>query len=207
MTTTTTITARMATSGDVADVAESLSLGFRDDPWARWLFPHDETYAEYSTQYFTHWTELAVQNGGLVWLVAGMGALVCFNEEDLHQLKTEPDWNARIAQVTGPYAERARVWENASATNYPLLPPHIYGAYGAVRPPYQNKGIGRAIFTACYGYADSRELGYYGESTSPQSFRLYTDLGATTAGERFYLPGDELSRAAELIPHWRRAQN
>lgn len=199
---TTTTTARRATSDDVADVAETLSLGFRADPWARWLFPHDETYAEYSTRYFTFWTELAVQNSGLVWLVDGLGALVCFAEEDLHKIKSAPDWDELIAEVTGPYADRARAWDAASDANHPQLPAHIYGAYGAVRPGHQNKGIGRAIYSACYEYADSRGLGYYGESTSAHNFRLYARLGATGVGKRFYLPGDEHARAAELIPHW-----
>lgn len=200
--TTTSTTVRRATTADVPDIAQSLSMGFTDDPWARWVFPHDDSYAEYSTRYFAFWTALAIENGNYVWLAEGLGALVNIPSDALDEIRREPGWTKRLADAAGPYADRVQAWDAASEAHQPPLPPHIYGAYGAVRPEHRNKGVGRAIFSACWDYTGSQGLGYYGESTSPSSFRLYSSLGACTAGDRFYLPGDDSSRAAELIPYW-----
>jgi GNAT superfamily N-acetyltransferase len=198
---------RLAAPTDVLEVATALSLGFCDDRWARWIFPHDETYAEYSTRYFTFWAERALVHGGDIWTTGdASGAFIALPFEALEALKHDDTFEERLSEAAGPYAERAMAFDRASNAHHPHSPVHQYGAFVGVAPAYRGAGLGAAMVRAVVAASDEQGVATYWEATSSRNSRLYSRVGLLEFGERFYLPGDELAPCAELIPVFRPAR-
>jgi GNAT superfamily N-acetyltransferase len=113
-----------------------------------------------------------------LWLPAG------------EQPAAPPDgYDQRLAQITGPWADRFRAFDAELERRHLAGYAHHYLAILAVRPDRQGQGLGTALLRARHAARDRDGLPAYLEASNLRSRRLYRAEGYDDHGGTLLLPG------------------
>ena len=108
--------------------------------------------------------------------------------------------DARLAAVTGRWAERFRAFDAALEDHHPAGITHWHLAIMAVRPDQQGRGTGSTLLRFTHQRLDATRTPAYLEASSPRARDLYLRHGYTLQpGAPFHLPGG----GPPLWPMWR----
>lgn len=196
---TSTPVVRRATLTDLSDVAAALSAGFADDPVMEWLFPDADSYDRYSMAFFACYAEYTIEHGATWMTDDAAGAILTMPSESWEQAKLDTDFENRMAEASGPNADRVAAMDRAFAERHPTDQRHLYGVAAGVAPAHRGRGIGTELLRAWTAVADREGLPCYGEATCERNNRLYERLGFRRQEDLIVIPGCP----QPLIPIWR----
>jgi GNAT superfamily N-acetyltransferase len=192
------VTVRPATTADLDDVATTLDLAFRDDPISSWLIPDPEDRARLHRNFMRLFAESALETGAVDIAGDAYGAAVWFRV-DPNEHSDDEAFLERLAAACGPYEGRLRELMPTMQAHHPTTEPHLYLNFLAVRPDWQNRGIGAALLRHQFRQLDPIGRPAYLESSSPRSVRLYEREGFERIGG-YALPHG----GPEVVPMWRK---
>jgi len=177
---------RLATTADVAPLADALAEAFASDPVWRWLVPDDRRWARRAGAVFAYEVEARLAQGHVYTSDDRAGAA----------LWTPPGrrrggWRGWLAQVPAAPAAAALVGRDGSRRGLALqaemkrLHPrqdHWYLAMLGTRPADQGRGVGTAALAPVLARADLDGVGAYLESSNPDNEAFYGRHGFETTG-------------------------
>ena len=186
-----------ASPADLAVLGQVIADAFQDLPQSRWLIADPAARHQILPGYFRLLAGHALASGVLhttadrsaaaLWLPAGPGS------------PAQPaGFAARLAAVTGPWADRFAAFDAALDRHHPLRPAHHHLAILAVRPGGQGRGTGTALLRAHHDTLDRRQQPAYLEAAGWRSRQFYRRHGYLPSG-LFYLPDD----GPAMWPMWR----
>jgi GNAT superfamily N-acetyltransferase len=193
---------------DTPLVAAVIGSAFQHLDVARWLIADDHDREPVLTANMQIWIEHAFDTGGVVDMTADhAGVAVWFindgnpdgavgNAGDLPR-----DYDERLDEACGAYADRFRLLDQAFAANHPHGVPHHHLAFMAVTPESQDNGYGNALLE--HHYAQHPQADSYLEASCADSRRLYLRHGFHDLSDPFTLPWD----GPPMWPMWRPHDN
>jgi GNAT superfamily N-acetyltransferase len=111
-----------------------------------------------------------------------------------------PDYPARLAELTGPFADRFRAFDETLDKSHPAGTPHRHLAILAVRPDCQGQGTGTAMLRSYHGGLDAAGgPAAYLEAVSPRTRAVYLRHGYADHGPPIQFPDD----GPQMYPMWR----
>lgn len=186
------LTARSATTADLAAVTETISLAFHDDPTWSWAFPDPARRQE---QYAVFWGLMV--GGALrypwvlmterceaaaVWIPPGGTELAAADEARLAGV---------LEELVGSRAgEVMDLFERFDAA-HPDDEPHYYLSLLGTHPSASGRGLGMALLAESLTRIDREHLAAYLESSNPANNHRYERQGFVEIGE-FTPPGGEI---------------
>jgi len=184
---------------DTTEITKVLAAAMGDGPVAQWLAPDPAIRREYAPAYFEIFAEHALRYGEVYTSVdtdTGQmtGVALWF---PLTQLIPPPaDYDIRLKDASPDAFDRATELDAALLAHHPMGP-HHYLAFLAVRPEYQNRGIGSALLGRHHIRLDAAGLPSYLEANDPRNRNLYLRHGYTVS-EPIRLPD-----GPPVWPMWR----
>ncbi len=169
-------TVRAATSEDLSTVAELLAEAFLHADLAGWLIPHLYTRARTYPPYFALLTEHALAHGR-VELTGHDTAVSIWYRIDRAPLPEPPDYDQRLADITGEFHHRFAALDQAMHNHHRYDQPHDYLAFLAVHPDHQGRGLGAALLRHHDAELDATGTAAYLEATGPRNRHFYTRQG------------------------------
>lgn len=115
-----------------------------------------------------------------------------------------PGYDAHLAAVTGPWADRFRAFDEQLEKNHPAGEPDHHLAIPAVRPDGHGRGLGGALLHTHHRALDEADppLPAYLEAASLDSRRLYLRHGYRGTDRTLRYP-DGVSDRPMMYPMWR----
>ncbi len=183
-----------ASSSDVDQVLEGLTLGFVADPFMRWLYPEPGSYLQHFPRVMSFFGGRAFENGSAfrnedcsasaLWLPPGVhpdeeGLIACFEE-------TIPAEKQDALFATFEQMDKCHPEE-----------PCWHLAFIAVDPSLQGKGLGSALLEESLKQCDRDGRPAYLESTNAANLSLYRRFGFEQTGVI------ETEQAPPLFPMFR----
>ena len=172
-----------------ADVLSTvIADAFFDLAASKWLIPDEAARRQIYPGYFGLYVEHALADGIVLttpdqaavalWLPAG------------EEPAAPPDWHdERLAEVTGPWVDRFRAFNQELGRRHPAGFAHHHLAILAVRRDRQGQGLGSALLRAHHAALDRDGIPAYLEASSMRSRRLYLAHGYEALGGPIFLPG------------------
>lgn len=185
---------RTATADDAGLVADLIATAFGGLRAASYLVPARRERHRIMAGNFRIFVDHALDHGEIHLIDDGPAVAVWFPHTA--PLPGPPDYDRRLAEVTGEWVERFRTLDELFDKNHPESP-HHYLAFLAVHPDRQNQGLGTALLR--HQHARLGGLPAYLEASDPRNRDLYTRHGYQ-AREPFALPDGAL-----FWPMWRPA--
>ncbi|NJP94161.1 GNAT family N-acetyltransferase [Nonomuraea sp. FMUSA5-5] len=183
---------RLATADDAQQVAELIATAFSGLRPMAYLVPDRRARHRVIAAGFRIFVEHAVEHGEIHLIDDGPAVAVWFPYTS--PLPAPADYERRLAEATGEWAERFRVLDGLFEQNHPAEP-HQHLAFLAVHPDRQNEGLGTALLH--YQHARLDGLPAYLEASDPRNRDLYARHGYQ-ARQPFALPDGAL-----YWPMWR----
>ena len=183
------VTARSATSADLAAVTETISLAFHDDPTWSWAFPDPARRQE---QYAVLWRFMVAGALRYPWVLMteGCGAVAVWippggtEIADEDQARVGPMLEELVGDRAGEVKELFDLFEAAR----PHDSPHYYLTLLGTHPSHAGQGIGMALLAENLARIDREWMPAYLESSNQANNHRYQQHGFETTGE-FYPPG------------------
>jgi acyl carrier protein len=177
---------RSGTVDDLEDLTMILSDGFSEDPLLTWIYNTPEQYAEWAPIFF-RWMVRRTLELGSAYIAPGKGALLgqpssTVDTTDQDETRTQRE----LIDVGGPAAPRLRTFMNAARDNHPMITPHWYGTFQAVRRGFRPDGIGVDLFKAA---TDEHQVPMYCETTTDRNKAFWTTRGFHYIGMVDLAPG------------------
>jgi GNAT superfamily N-acetyltransferase len=192
---------RVASSGDIPAITETISLAFHDDPTWSWAFP-DETRRQAQ---FAIWWRLLIEGAmrfedpavfvtekveaAAIWLPPGEGELTAADLERVPGIARE-----LVGDSASDFMELLEGFEAVQ----PADPPHYYLSLLGVHDDHRGRGIGMALLEENLARFDRESVPTYLESSNAANDHRYEGLGYSRIGE-FRTPDDAVTIAA----YWR----
>ena len=194
-----------ADPADAQLLAEVVAAAFRHLPASNWLVPDPAERRRIFPDYFRILVDLALA-GGAVDTTADREAVALWMPAGSGDDAGPPDYDTRLAAVTGPWADRFRAFDEQLAKNHPTGEPHHHLAILAVRPDRQGRGLGSALLDAHHRALDEAypPVPAYLEAASLDSRRLYLRHGYRDMDRTLHYP-DGVSDRPMMYPMWRPA--
>lgn len=177
---------RHATADDAGPVAELIATAFSGLRVVHYLVPERRERHRVMTANFRILVDHAVEHGEIHLIDDGPAVAVWFPRTA--PLPEPPDYDRRLAETTGEWAERFRALDELSGANHPAEPYH-HLAFLAVHPDRQNEGLGSALLR--YQHARLGGVPAYLEASDPRNRDLYVRHGYRQS-EPFALPDGTL---------------
>jgi GNAT superfamily N-acetyltransferase len=185
------LTARPATSADLATVTEIISLAFHDDPTWSWAFPDEDRRPE---QYRVFWSLMIGAALRYPWVMiteSGEAASVWIPPDGT---ELGEDDEARLGplleELVGPRAgEVMELLERFDAA-HPRDVPHYYLSLLGTHPSFTGRGIGMALLAENLARIDAEHMPSYLESSNPGNNHRYERYGFEQIGA-FTPPGSD----------------
>ncbi|GAA4914921.1 GNAT superfamily N-acetyltransferase [Nonomuraea thailandensis] len=183
---------RLATADDAQQVAELIATAFAGLRPMAYLVPDRRERHRVIAANFRIFVEHAVEHGEIHLIDDGPAVAVWFPYTS--PLPAPHDYDRRLSEATGAWAERFRTLDELFEQNHPAAP-HHHLAFLAVHPERQNEGLGTALLH--YQHARLAGLPAYLEASDPRNRDLYARHGYQ-ARAPFALPDGAL-----FWPMWR----
>jgi GNAT superfamily N-acetyltransferase len=188
----------LADEDDLDVLAQVIAAAFHDLASSRWLIADPATRRKIFPGYFRLLLEHALDSG-LVYTTPHRTAAALW----LPISDTEgpaDGYDARLAAVTGPWADRFRAFDATLDRHHPAGIPHQHLAILAVRPDRQHRGTGTSLLHSGHEILDHTGSPVYLEASSARARDLYLAYGyALRPGVPFHLPDG----GPPLWPMWR----
>ncbi|TMR98768.1 GNAT family N-acetyltransferase [Nonomuraea basaltis] len=181
---------RHATAEDAGAVAELIATAFAQLKVVSYLVPDRRERHRILTANFQIYVDHALEHGEIHLIDGGSAAAVWFAAP----MPAPRDYDIRLAECTGEWADRFRVLDALFEEHHPAEP-HHHLAFLAVHPDHQNQGLGSALLRHHHARLDGAPA--YLEASSTGSRDLYARHGYQ-AREPFALPDGTL-----FWPMWR----
>lgn len=194
MTGTETVVVRRAVAADAEQVAELIATAFARLPAVSYLVPEPAGRHGIMVADFLILVAHAVEHGEVDLLDDGRAVAVWLPHEPGAPLPEPPDYDRRLAEATGRWADRFRLLDELFERHHPE-PPYHHLAFLAVHPDHQNQGLGSSLLRRHHALLDGTPA--YLEASSARSRDLYARHGYA-AEEPFALPDGSL-----FWPMWR----
>ncbi|TDD46278.1 GNAT family N-acetyltransferase [Nonomuraea terrae] len=175
---------RHATADDAKRVAELVATAFSGLRAVAYLVPERRERQRVLTAAFLITVEHALEHGEVHVFDDGQAAAVWMP----HTAPQPRDYELRMADATGEWADRFRLLDELFEANRPEPPYHSL-AFLAVRPDRQNQGLGTALLR--YGHDRLAGAPAYLEASDPRNRDLYARHGYRQR-EPFALPDGAL---------------
>jgi ribosomal protein S18 acetylase RimI-like enzyme len=133
---------------------------------------------------------------GEVHVADDRSAVALWLPHDGRPLPEPADYDRRLAQACGRWAERFQLLDRLLAAHHPEHP-HHHLAYLAVRPGRQGEGLGSAMLRHHHARLDADGIAGYLEATSPPARDLFARHGYRS-GQPFAVPD-----GTPIWPMWR----
>ena len=176
--------ARMATSGELDAVTETITLAFATDPVWSVALARADGRVDHHRRYWRWFVEAAADQEG-VWLVDGGAAVSVWVPPNGAELS-----DAALAEVEqyvldelgpGGAAEMHELFERFEA-NHPANEPHAYLSLLATHPDHRGRGVGQGLLAEVLGTWDAAGVPAYLESTNPANDHRYERAGFRRVG-------------------------
>lgn len=188
---------RDADSDDHKEVTAVLSEAFLHGDLAPWLIARLDDRDRIYPHYFAMLAEHALEHG-LVQVTDDLAGVAVWYIHDGKPLTDIPDYTARLARITAPYAARFVALDDAMRRHHPHDEPHHYLAFLAVHPDRQRAGYGSALLRHHHRLLDDTDTSAYLEATSGRLRAFYG-----RHGYRPRRPYDITFGGPALLPMWR----
>ena len=195
-----TTTIRTADRDHAPAIAELLAEAFLHGDLAPWLIPHLDTRARIYPSYFALLTEQALDHGHVEVAGDGTGvtAVAIWYPIGGGPPPAAPNYDTRLAAITGPYVHRFTALDDAMHRHHPYDTWHHYLAFLAVHPDRQHRGLGSALLGHYHTVLDDHATPAYLEATGSRNARLYARHGYRPR-TAYRVHGD----GPALYPMWR----
>jgi GNAT superfamily N-acetyltransferase len=176
-----------ANAADIDALSQVIADAFGDLPQSQWLIPDPAARRDILPGYFRILVEHALATG-TVHTTADRSAAALWIPISAEGASQPPDYAARLAEVTGPWADRFTAFDAALERNHPANFAHHHLAVLAVHPIRQGQGTGSALLCAYHQVLDQGlSLPAYLEAAQWRTRQLYRRHGYLPSG-LFYLP-------------------
>jgi GNAT superfamily N-acetyltransferase len=187
-----------AEPGDAATLATVIAEAFHELPPSRWLISDPRARADVFPRYFRIFVEATMIRGTAYTTPDRAAVALWFPIGPNGPAPPTDDYDAVLAQVTGPWAERFAAFDAKLDRHHPTGIVHEHLAMLAVRPSVQGQGIGTALLCAHHRVLDEVGLPGYLEASALRSKALYERHGYADHGLPVRLPDGPV-----LWPMWR----
>jgi GNAT superfamily N-acetyltransferase len=185
------VVSREATDQDLADMIETLTVAFADDPvWGGWAFPDRKHAAEQRRAFFGLWVKSALRYSSVrvtesceavaLWYPPGGSENTAEDERQL--LST-------AQSLLGEYADVFLKGCDLIEASHPNGQPHYYLSLLGTHDHHRGKGLGMALLRENLRTIDAAGMPAYLESTNPRNNPRYEGVGFTKIGA-YSLPSD-----------------
>jgi len=162
----------VATADDRARVVTSLIAAFPKDPVLRYLFPEEESHAQYAGAFFGHLFDKRVQMG-TIWTIE-RGASTAIWEPPTSG-NGSPD-DSLAAQLPADAFARVRAYDQAVHAALPSSPFWYLGVLGT-HPDSAGRRWGHAVMAAGLSRAAADGLPALLETSNPANVEMYRRAG------------------------------
>lgn len=196
-----TVTVVTAGPADLDALSKVISESFFELPPSRWLIADPVARREIFPGYFRLILE-QVMAVGEVQTTAGRTAAALWIPSEPGDAAAGglPDYPARLAGLTGPFAGRFRAFDETLEQHHPAGVAHHHLAIIAVRPDCQGQGTGTAMLRSYHAGLDAAGgPAAYLEAVSPRTRAVYLQHGYADHGPPIQFPDD----GPQMYPMWR----
>ena len=188
---------REARPGDHQTIIAVLAEAFLHGDLAPWLVEPVEDRERIYPQYFALCMERAFQHA-TIEVTDDLSAVAIWYVHDGRVIPETPDYDERLAQITGTYHPQFLALDDAVTTQHPNGPDHHYLAWIVVHPSRQGSGHGTQLLEHHHAQLDADLIPAYLEATGRRNINLYRRHGYT---ELFAY--DVADGGPHLFPMWR----
>jgi len=173
------MSARIATDGDIDGIVETLSLAFADDPLWGWAFPDGDGLAAMMRLFAGSalrfpWTWIAGNFDAVaVWIPPGEIELTDAEEASIQPL---------LERHVGDRARDVRKLVDAFEEYHPDERPHYYLSLLGTHPSARGRGVGMGLLNECLIKVDQEGMPAYLESSNPSNDHRYERHGFRKIG-------------------------
>jgi GNAT superfamily N-acetyltransferase len=176
---------RLATSADIDDITETLTLAFLDDPvWGPALRQPDGA-TDHLRPFWRLYAEGSVRLNA-AYLTDDAAAIALWTPPNEHELSDEQgarlDDLIRSSFAPDQLAPLLELYERFDAA-HPHDVPHAYLGLLATHPAHRGHGIAQQLMAANLADLDARGIPAYLESTNPANDHRYERAGFRAIGE------------------------
>jgi len=187
----------VAGAADLDPLSHLIAAAFCNLAPSQWLIPDPGARREIFPGYFRIYLDHALA-AGAVHTTAGRTAAALWLPAGPDAPAQPGDYEARLAAVTGRWAERFAAFDAALDARHPATV-HHHLAILAVRPGRQGQRTDTALLRACHHHLDHDPgVPAYLEASSLRARRLYLRHGYADHGPPIWLPG-----GPPMYPMWR----
>ena len=193
-----------ATAADTDALSQVIADAFHDLPQSQWLIGDPAARRDILPGYFRILVEHALASG-TVHTTPDRSAAALWIPIGADGASPPRDYAARLAEVTGPWADRFTAFDAALERHHPANFAHHHLAILAVHPTRQRQGTGTALLRAYHQVLDQGlNLPAYLEAAQWRTRQLYRRHGYLPSGV-FYLPDGgppmfPMARPAQRLP-------
>jgi GNAT superfamily N-acetyltransferase len=174
------------TSAEV--LSQVIADTFADLAVSRWLIPDPGARHRIFPGYFRLYVEHALADG-IVCTTPAQDAVALWLPIGEEPAPPPEGYDERLAAVTGPWADRFRVFDHALEVRHPTGFAHHHLAILAVRSDRKGHGIGSALLRAHHAALDRDHIPAYLEASDLRTRRLYRVHGYTDCSGPVAFPG------------------
>lgn len=189
-----------AQPADTGVLSQVIAGAFTDLAPCHWLIGDPDARRAILPGYFQMHVEHAMADGA-VYTTAGRTCTALWVPAGSDGPGQPGGYGARLAQVTGRWAERFAVFDQELEAHHLTGVAHHHLAILAVRPDRQGQGLGTALLDAHHATLDRGGIAAYLEASDERTRGLYLRHGYTDYGSPIQLPG-----GPRMYPMWRPAR-
>lgn len=175
----------LADDACTAVLSQLIADAFFDLEVSRWLIPDPAARRQIYPRYFEMYVEHALADG-IVLTTPDQAAVALWLPTGEEPAPPPEGYDDRLAEVTGPWVDRFRAFDQELERRHPAGFAHHYLAILAVRPDRQGQGLGTLLLRARHAALDREGIPAYLEASNMRSRRLYRAEGY---GGLLFLPG------------------
>ncbi len=134
-------------------LSQLIADAFHELAVSAWLIPDPAARRQIYPRYFGLYVEHALA-GGIVLTTPGQAAVALWLPAGEDKPGVPDGYDKRLAEVTGPWADRFRLFDQELDRRHPAGTAHHHLAILAVRPGRQGQGLGTALLRAHHAALD-----------------------------------------------------
>lgn len=187
---------REARLDEVDAVIATLVAAFVHGDFASWLIPDVAKRSEVYPQYFRIFAEFFIQHGQVDVTDDCQAVALWWPVSDYLNMDI-PDYDERLAKVTGDAIGRFVMMDLAMQSHHPQFRPHHYLSHIAVHPERQREGLASALLRHRLAELDQQGVPASLEATGIRTRAIYEHFGF-----RLTYPID-IPNGPTVYPMWR----
>jgi ribosomal protein S18 acetylase RimI-like enzyme len=186
-----------ATPADATKLACLIADAFHSLAPSRWLVPDEQARRDIFPGYFQLYVKQAFAQG-VVETTADQSAVALWLDNPGTPQSPDPDYDDRLAAITGIFAPRFRLFDEMLDARHPLGTAHQHLAILGVAPQHQRCGLGTALLQHHHRLLDEAGIPAYLEASDEHTRELYLKHGYVDQSGAILLPD-----GPRMYPLWR----